>query len=133
MCPREIVIRVVTLRKDGLSYGAISAVLNREGVPTPAGRPVWHKSYVDRLLHTRYASEIREMLDNAPGGRSATAVIPHQKSGTAADASPDHCNLLEDIEDSGLPLESRVHMDGFFGFVTPPFRHLLHQGLPAPG
>jgi hypothetical protein len=64
-CQREIVIRVVELRRQGLSYCAIGAVLNREGIPTPAGRPVWHKSYVDRLLHTQYAREIWEEIANA--------------------------------------------------------------------
>jgi hypothetical protein len=39
-CPLAIVIRVVELRRQGLSYADISVVLNREGVPTPAGRPV---------------------------------------------------------------------------------------------
>ena len=57
-CPLEIVVRVVELRRQGLSYTEISVVLNREGIPTPAGRPVWQKSYVDRLLHTQYAREI---------------------------------------------------------------------------
>jgi hypothetical protein len=57
-CSLEIVIHVVELRLQGLSYADISVVLNREGIPTPAGRPVWQKSYVDRLLHTRYAREI---------------------------------------------------------------------------
>jgi hypothetical protein len=49
---------VVDLRRQGLSYAEISVVLNREGIPTPTGRPVWQKSYVDRLLHTRYAKEM---------------------------------------------------------------------------
>jgi Recombinase len=57
-CPLEVVIRVVELHRRGLSYAEISVVLNREGIPTPAGRPVWQKSYVDRLLHTRYAQDI---------------------------------------------------------------------------
>jgi len=64
-CPREIVIHIVELRRQGLSYAEISAKLNRAGVPTPAGRPVWHKSYVDRLLHTRYAEEIWDQYVNA--------------------------------------------------------------------
>ena len=57
-CPLEVVIYVVVLRNQGLSYAEIGKQLNREGVPTPAGRPIWQKSYVDRLLHTRYAQEI---------------------------------------------------------------------------
>jgi len=65
VCAREVVIRIIELRRQGLSYSTISAVLNHEGVPTPMGRPVWHKSYVDRLLHTRYAMELREGTDYA--------------------------------------------------------------------
>jgi hypothetical protein len=53
-------MRILGLQNSGLSYGAISAVLNREGVPTPTGQPVWGKSYVDRLLHTRYVMELRQ-------------------------------------------------------------------------
>ena len=63
-CPLEVVIYVVELRNQGLSYADISAQLNREGIPTPTGRPVWQKSYVDRLLHTRYAQELRERQAN---------------------------------------------------------------------
>lgn len=59
-CPRELAIRIVQLRRQGLSYAAISAVLNAGGVLTPAGRPRWRKEYVDRLLHTRYARDIME-------------------------------------------------------------------------
>jgi hypothetical protein len=65
VCPRAIVIRIIDLRRQGLSYGAISAVLNSEGIPTPAGRPVWRKSSVDRLLHTRYARELWDGRDAA--------------------------------------------------------------------
>lgn len=60
VCPPEIVEWIVELRRQGLSYGAISAVLNRDDVPTPMGRPLWRKSSVDRLLHTRYARELLE-------------------------------------------------------------------------
>lgn len=57
-CPLEVVLRVVDLRRQGLSLARISTVLNAEGVPTPEGRAGWQKSYVDRLLHTRYVREI---------------------------------------------------------------------------
>jgi Recombinase len=57
-CPREIIVRVIELRRQGLSYRQISAVLNAAGVPTPLGRSQWLKSSVDRLLHTQYAKEI---------------------------------------------------------------------------
>ncbi|GIH78888.1 recombinase family protein [Planobispora longispora] len=62
-CPPEVVRRIIALRSQGSSLAAISRILNEEGVRTPAGGRVWQKSYVDRLLHTRYA---RELLD-APG------------------------------------------------------------------
>lgn len=65
-CPLGIVMLAVELRRQGLSYAGISAVLNREGIPTPAGRPTWRKSSVDRLLHTRYARELREQCDSSP-------------------------------------------------------------------
>jgi hypothetical protein len=58
-CPRELAIRVIQLRQR-LSYAQISDVLNAEGIPTPAGRPLWRKEYVDRLLHTKYARDIME-------------------------------------------------------------------------
>ena len=74
-CPLAIVIRVVELRRQGLSYADISVVLNREGVPTPAGRPVWQKSYVDRLLHTRYAREISDQYASAHDGAVDAASI----------------------------------------------------------
>lgn len=66
VCPLEIVVHVVELRRLGLSYADISAELNRKGIPTPAGRPVWRKSYVDRLLHTRFAREIWDQSASTP-------------------------------------------------------------------
>jgi hypothetical protein len=57
-CPPEVAVRIVTLHQQGLSYGAITSILNAEGLTTPAGRPRWQRSYVDRVLHTRYAKEI---------------------------------------------------------------------------
>ena len=59
-CPRELAVRIIQLRRHGLSYAAISAVLNTEGIPTPTGRPLWRKAYVDRLLHTQYVRDIVE-------------------------------------------------------------------------
>jgi hypothetical protein len=40
-CPQDVVIHVIELRGQGLSYAEISAALNGEGVPTPTGRLVW--------------------------------------------------------------------------------------------
>jgi hypothetical protein len=57
-CPPEVVTLVVALRRRGLSLAAIGAELNAQGVPTPAGRPRWTKSHVDRLLHTRHAQDL---------------------------------------------------------------------------
>lgn len=59
-CTRELAVRIIGLRRQGLTYTQISAVLNAEGVPTPMGRPRWLKSSVDRLLHTQYVTEITE-------------------------------------------------------------------------
>jgi len=59
-CPRELAVRIIGLHRQGLTYAQISAVLNAEAIPTPLGRPLWGKSYVDRVLHTQYAREIRE-------------------------------------------------------------------------
>ena len=53
-------MRVIDLQAQGWSYSAIAAELNGEGVLTPDGRPVWRKSSVDRLLHTRHARELWE-------------------------------------------------------------------------
>lgn len=74
-CPPELLAYVVELRRRGLSYGKISEVLNAEGVPTPDGRPVWQRSYVDRLLHTRHARDQTITCDDrhragAPAGPS---------------------------------------------------------------
>ena len=56
---------MVHLRLQGLSLAAIGAALNTDGVLTPSSRPRWTKSHVDRLLHTRYAQEFRDVLDAA--------------------------------------------------------------------
>lgn len=69
-CPLEVVLQVVRLRQQGFSYGAICNILNAADLPTPAGRPRWQRSYVDRLLHTRYATEILH-ANKAVGGRKA--------------------------------------------------------------
>lgn len=65
-CPRETIVRVIELHRQGLSYRQISAVLNAAGVPTPLGRPMWLKSSVDRLLHTQYAKEILDQSAREP-------------------------------------------------------------------
>ena len=57
---------ILQLHGQGLSLQAISEVLNRQGVLTPAGRPHWSKSSVDRLLHARYVQEIATRQGCAP-------------------------------------------------------------------
>lgn len=57
-CSRELAIRVIKLRYQGLSYAQICIALNAAGIPTPAGRPLWRKAYVDRLLRTNYARDL---------------------------------------------------------------------------
>ena len=61
-CPRELAVRIVEMRRRDMTYEQISDVLNAEGIPTPLGRPVWFKSSVDRLLHTRYVEELMEEI-----------------------------------------------------------------------
>jgi Recombinase len=56
-CPPDVVSRVVGMRLAGLSLGQISLRLNGDGVPTPAGRPRWTKSHVDRLLNSRHGQQ----------------------------------------------------------------------------
>jgi hypothetical protein len=61
-CPRELAVRIIQLHRQGFSYQGISDLLNGGGVPTPLGRSQWSKSSVDRLLHTRYAQDMRAEL-----------------------------------------------------------------------
>jgi recombinase len=50
-CPDEALALVTSLRRAGKSYRAICTVLNEVGIATPQGRPVWHPSYVHRLVN----------------------------------------------------------------------------------
>jgi hypothetical protein len=63
-CPHERATYIVELHRQGLNLARICEVLNRADIPTPSGGPRWTKSHVDRLLHTRYAQDIRNELDN---------------------------------------------------------------------
>jgi hypothetical protein len=70
-CADEVVARIVDMHLQEIGYGTIAAALNSEGVPTPAGKPRWLRSHVDRVLHTRYAAEvIRARLAADSSGRS---------------------------------------------------------------
>ncbi len=84
-CPLEIVLRVIDLRRRGLSYADISRAMNRDGIPTPAGRSVWQKSYVDRLLHTRYVMDLLEGIAMAsPRTQGGDGTVQGAISRTAA-------------------------------------------------
>jgi hypothetical protein len=62
-CPRELVIRLHQLHYgQGVSYERISALLNAEGVPLPAGGSRWIKSAVERVLHTNHGRAIGREL-----------------------------------------------------------------------
>lgn len=82
VCPREVALHVVALRRQGLSYEAISEELNAEGVPTPMGGSRWLKSHVNRLLHTRYVREMGE--ENDASSRAA------QVTGKRCDTQASH-------------------------------------------
>jgi hypothetical protein len=61
-CSRELAIRVISLHRQGLTYGQICIALNARGIPTPMGRPMWGRQYVFRLLRTRYVQDLIEEL-----------------------------------------------------------------------
>ncbi|WP_096285324.1 recombinase family protein [Mycobacterium ahvazicum] len=58
LCSDRLLLHVVAMRNEGLTYQSICDVLNEEGVPTPAGGSRWWRSHVSRLLHTRSAQEL---------------------------------------------------------------------------
>ncbi|MGH3374159.1 MAG: recombinase family protein [Actinoallomurus sp.] len=64
LCPPGVRKRVVELRRQGLSLSATSDRLNSERLPTPAGKPVWTKSHVDRLLHTGHVRKLIAQLED---------------------------------------------------------------------
>ncbi|WP_373282665.1 recombinase family protein [Nocardia takedensis] len=53
----SVVHRIMTMRHDGVGYRGICAVLNQEGVPTPAGSRHWYPSHISRLLYTRNVAD----------------------------------------------------------------------------
>jgi hypothetical protein len=65
-CRRELAILIIQFRRRGLSYAHIANLLNGAGIPTPAGRPLWHREYVYRLLHTQH---VRDIIGSEAGGR----------------------------------------------------------------
>jgi hypothetical protein len=61
------------MRHQGLALMQICIALNAYGIPTPAGRPLWHKSYVARLLRTQYVQDIIEesSVSSSPNHRGS--------------------------------------------------------------
>lgn len=53
--PDDVLARVVAMRRSEAMLVDICTTMNRDGVPTPAGRPTWWPSHVTRLLRTRDA------------------------------------------------------------------------------
>jgi len=64
-CPPEVAIRVIRLHRQELSYSAIGAILNAEGIPTPDGRPSWRKFHVEHLLFTLHVRKLAEELKDS--------------------------------------------------------------------
>ena len=57
-CSRELALRVIALRRQGLTLTQICIALNARGIPTPTGRAPWQKSHINRLLHTQHVQDI---------------------------------------------------------------------------
>ncbi|WP_419722050.1 recombinase family protein [Rhodococcus globerulus] len=62
MCPRPVVRRIVAMRKDGRKLQSIADELNRDEIPTAAGKPEWKRPHVHRILGTAVASALRDEL-----------------------------------------------------------------------
>ena len=62
LCPRPVPRRILALRNAGKTMQYICDELNDEGIPTPAGRVVWGRNNISRLLKTAVAEEIRQEL-----------------------------------------------------------------------
>jgi hypothetical protein len=71
-CSPDLAVRIIRMRQAGLSYARICTALNAEQIPTPKGGGPWQKSYVDRLLHTRWVEAIAEQLNGASGEHNKT-------------------------------------------------------------
>ncbi|MEV6218617.1 recombinase family protein [Nocardia sp. NPDC051833] len=55
--PGSVVLRVVTMSRNGIGYRGICRVLDQEGVLTSAGNRRWYPSHVSRLLYTRNVTD----------------------------------------------------------------------------
>ncbi|PCK24384.1 recombinase family protein [Rhodococcus qingshengii] len=62
LCPRPVLRRILALRNAGKTMQYICDELNDEGIRTPAGKAVWRRSNISRLLKTAGAQEVREEL-----------------------------------------------------------------------
>jgi hypothetical protein len=96
VCPDDVLLLVVTMRRNGSSMRAVATTLTGMGVPTPCGKTRWHASYVCRLLQTRDGqrlfaaadpvAELRTLSppDNLPGRLSdyrVTATVMPERVG----------------------------------------------------
>ena len=55
----EVVRLIFVLRLKGLSYGMISAELAKEKIPSPAGKPVWNRECIRKMLcNEKYAGAV---------------------------------------------------------------------------
>jgi hypothetical protein len=64
LCDPEVLAFVIRKRHAGTGPTAIANQLNIDQIPTPAGRPKWDASYVDRLLRTKHAQQaMQEICD----------------------------------------------------------------------
>lgn len=61
-CPDEVLLRVLTMRRDVCSLRAICSALNADGVPTPGGGARWWPSHVSRLLATAAAKDMMDTV-----------------------------------------------------------------------
>ncbi|RQO43004.1 hypothetical protein DBV08_27205 [Rhodococcus sp. KBW08] len=62
LCPRPVLCRILVLRNTGRTMQYICDELNDEGIRTPAGKAVWRRNTISRLLKTAAAGEIRKEL-----------------------------------------------------------------------
>lgn len=56
-CPEETKNLVFSMILEGVSYRAICARLNANGIATAGGGKCWQPSYINRLLNTDHGSE----------------------------------------------------------------------------
>lgn len=67
-CSAVVLARVVSMRRDGVSYAAIARALTADGIPKPAGGHGWQRNHVHRLLGTAAATSLLTEPDFVGGG-----------------------------------------------------------------